>query len=133
MAYLLDTCICIYLLNKRSLPLISKFKQYQPGEIGISVITASELQYGVVKSSRKEENQARLDAFLAPFDILPYDAKAVAAYGGMRAALEKKGQPIGPLDMLIAAQALSSSLILVTNNEKEFQRIPGLHLENWAA
>lgn len=87
----------------------------------------------MAKSSRKEENQARLDAFLAPFDILPYAAEAVAAYGGIRAALEKKGQPIGPLDMLIAAQALSSNLILVTNNEKEFQRIPGLHIENWAA
>jgi tRNA(fMet)-specific endonuclease VapC len=133
MTYLLDTCICIYLINKRPLSLISKFKQHQPGEIGISVITASELQYGVAKSSRKEENQERLDAFLAPFDILPYDAEAVAAYGGIRAELEKKGQLIGPLDMLIAAQALSSGLILVTNNEKEFQRIPGLQIENWAA
>jgi tRNA(fMet)-specific endonuclease VapC len=133
MMYLLDTCICIYLLNKRPLPLISKFKQHQPGEIGISVITASELQYGVAKSCRKKENQERLDAFLAPFDILPYEAKAVAAYGGIRAEQEKKGQIIGPLDMLIAAQALSGGLILVTNNEKEFQRIPGLRIENWAA
>lgn len=133
MIYLLDTCICIYLINKRPLPLISKFKQHQPGEIGISVITASELQYGVEKSSRKAKNQERLDAFLAPFDIFPYDVKAVAAYGGIRADIEKKGQTIGPLDMLIAAQALSGGLILVTNNEKEFQRIPGLQIENWAA
>ncbi|WP_417912960.1 type II toxin-antitoxin system tRNA(fMet)-specific endonuclease VapC [Candidatus Electronema sp. TJ] len=133
MIYLLDTCICIYLINKRPPSLISNFKQHQPGEIGISVITASELQYGVAISSRKKENQERLDVFLAPFDILPYDAKAVAAYGGIRAELEKKGQPIGPLDMLIAAQALSGGLILVTNNEKEFQRIPGLKIENWAA
>jgi tRNA(fMet)-specific endonuclease VapC len=132
MIYLLDTCICIYLINKRPLPLISTFKQHQPGEIGISVITASELQYGVEKSSRKAENQERLDAFLAPFDILPYDVKAVAAYGDIRAELEKKGQPIGPLDMLIAAQALSGGLIFVTNNEEEFQRIPGLQIENWA-
>ncbi len=133
MTYLLDTCICIYLLNKRLLPLICKFKRHQPGEIGISVITASELQYGVAKSSQLEKNQERLDAFLAPFDILPYDAKAVIAYGSIRAELEKKGQLIGPLDMLIAAQALSSNLILVTNNEKEFQRIPSLQIENWAA
>ena len=132
MVYLLDTCICIYLLNKRPLPLISKFKQHQPGEICISVITSSELQYGVAKSSRKKENQERLDAFLAPFDILPYDTKAVTAYGSIRAELEKKGQLIGPLDMLIAAQALSANLIIVTNNEKEFQRIPGLQIENWA-
>ena len=133
MRYLLDTCICIYLLNKRLLPLISKFKRHQPGEIGISVITASELQYGVAKSSQQKKNQEMLDAFLAPFEIFPYDAKAVMAYGSIRAELEKKGQLIGPLDMLIAAQALSGSLILVTNNEKEFQRIPGLQLENWAA
>ena len=133
MIYLLDTCICIYLLNKRLLPLIRKFRRHQPGEIGISVITASELQYGVAKSSQQEKNQERLDAFLAPFEIFPYDAKAVMAYGSIRAELEKKGQLIGPLDMLIAAQALSSSLILVTNNEKEFQRIPGLQIENWAA
>ena len=133
MIYLLDTCICIYLLNKRLLPLIRKFRRHQPGEIGISVITASELQYGVAKSSQQEKNQERLDAFLAPFEIFPYDAKAVMAYGSIRADLEKKGQLIGPLDMLIAAQALSSSLILVTNNEKEFQRIPGLQIENWAA
>jgi tRNA(fMet)-specific endonuclease VapC len=133
MTYLLDTCICIYLLNKRLLPLIRKFRRHQLGEIGISVITASELQYGVAKSSQQEKNQERLDAFLAPFEIFPYDAKAVMAYGSIRAELEKKGQLIGPLDMLIAAQALSSSLILVTNNEKEFQRIPGLQIENWAA
>ncbi len=132
MKFLLNTCICIYLINKRPLPLLSKFKQHQPGEIGISVITASELQYGVAKSSRKEENQERLDTFLAPFEILPYDAKAISTYGRIRADLEKRGQLIGPLDMLIAAQALSSSLILVTNNEKEFQRIPDLRLKNWA-
>ncbi len=133
MKFLLDTCICIYLINKRPLPLLSKFKQYQPGEIGISVITASELQYGVAKSFRQEENQEeRLDTFLAPFEILPYDAGAISTYGRIRADLEKRGQLIGPLDMLIAAQALSSSLILVTNNEKEFQRIPDLRLENWA-
>lgn len=132
MTYLLDTCICIYLINKRPLSLISKFKQHQPGDIGISVVTASELQYGVAKSSRKEENQERLDAFLTPFELLSYDAAAVKIYGGIRSDLEKKGQPIGPLDMLIAAQALSMGLILVTNNEKEFQRIPGLSIENWA-
>ncbi len=132
MIYLLDTCICIYLINKRPLPLLSKFKRHQPGDIGISVITASELQYGVAKSIRQQENQERLDAFLAPFDILAYDVRAVMAYGSIRADLEKKGQLIGPLDMLIAAQALSGSLILITNNEKEFQRIPGIRIENWA-
>lgn len=133
MNFLLDTCICIYLMNKRPPHVIKKFRQHQAGEIGISVITASELQYGVAKSSRIEKNQERLDTFLAPFDILSYDIGVIRTYGGIRAELEKKGRPIGSLDMLIAAQALNNNLILVTNNEKEFCRIPGLQIENWAA
>ncbi|MCI5150137.1 MAG: type II toxin-antitoxin system VapC family toxin [Candidatus Electrothrix sp. MAN1_4] len=132
MNFLLDTCICIYLMNKRPPQVIRRFRRYQAGDIGISVITASELQYGVMKSSRKEKNQERLDAFLAPFDILPYDIEVIRAYGGIRAELEKTGQIIGSLDMLIAAQALSGNLILITNNEKEFRRIPDLRIENWA-
>ena len=133
MTYLLDTCICIYLMNKRPPQVIRRFRQHQAGEIGISVITASELQYGVAKSSRREENQERLDTFLAPFAILSYDLEVIRTYGRVRAELEKKGQRIGSLDMLIAAQALTKDLIFITNNEKEFRRIPGLRLANWAA
>jgi tRNA(fMet)-specific endonuclease VapC len=132
MNFLLDTDICIYLINKRPPSIISKFKQYQPGDIGISVITVSELEYGVAKSIRQEENQQRLEAFLAPFELLSYTAEAVRAYGTIRADLEKRGKVIGPLDMLIAAQALTEELTLVTNNEREFKRIPGLRIENWA-
>uniref|UniRef100_UPI004057BE47 type II toxin-antitoxin system tRNA(fMet)-specific endonuclease VapC n=1 Tax=Candidatus Electrothrix sp. TaxID=2170559 RepID=UPI004057BE47 len=132
MNFLLDTDICIYLINKRPPSVISKFKQYRPGDIGISVVTVSELEYGVAKSVRQEENQQRLDAFLAPFDLLSYTAEAVRTYGAVRADLEKRGKVIGPLDMLIAAQALTEKLTLVTNNEREFRRVPGLLIENWA-
>ena len=132
MNFLLDTDICIYLINKRPPSVISRFKQYRPGDIGISVVTVSELEYGVAKSSRMQENQQRLDAFLAPFDLLSYTAEAVRTYGAVRADLEKRGKVIGPLDMLIAAQALTEELILVINNEREFKRIPGLRIENWS-
>ncbi len=131
MNFLLDTDICIYLINKRPPSVISKFKQYRPGDIGISVITVSELEYGVAKSVHQEENQQRLEAFLAPFDLLSY-TKAVRTYGAIRADLEQRGKVIGPLDMLIAAQAMTEELTLVTNNEREFKRIPGLRIENWA-
>ncbi|XCN71394.1 MAG: type II toxin-antitoxin system VapC family toxin [Candidatus Electrothrix aestuarii] len=132
MNFLLDTDICIYLINKRPPSVISRFKQYQPGDIGISVITVSELEYGVAKSIRLEENQQRLEAFLAPFELLPYTTETVRTYGAIQADLEKRGEVIGPLDMLIAAQALTEELTLVTNNEREFRRIPGLQIENWA-
>ncbi len=132
MNFLLDTDICIYLINKRPPSVISRFKQYRPGDIGISVVTVSELEYGVAKSIRQEENQPRLEAFLAPFELLPYTAEAVRTYGAVRVDLEKRGKVIGPLDMLIAAQALTEELTLVTNNEREFKRVPGLRIENWA-
>ena len=132
MNFLLDTDICIYLINKRPPSVISRFKQYRPGDIGISVITVSELEYGIAKSVRQEENQQRLEAFLAPFDLLPYTAEAVRTYGTLRADLEQREKVIGPLDMLIAAQALTEELILVSNNEREFSRVPGLRIENWA-
>ena len=132
MNFLLDTDICIYLINKRPPSVISRFKQYRPGDIGISVITVSELEYGIAKSVRQEENQQRLEAFLAPFDLLPYTAETVRTYGTLRADLEQRGKVIGPLDMLIAAQALTEELILVTNNKREFSRVPDLRIENWA-
>jgi len=101
------------------------------GEVGISTITVSELQYGVAKSIHLKENQQRLEKFMAPFEILAYDEMAAKAYGDIRFQLGKKGQPIGPLDVLIAAHALSKNLILVTNNDKEFKRIKNLQVENW--
>lgn len=131
MKYLIDTNICIYIMNERPVEVIKKFKQFELGEIGISTITVSELQYGVVKSTYREKNQQRLEEFIAPLEILTYDEMAERAYGDIRFQLEKYGQPIGPLDLLIAAHALSQDLILITNNDMEFKRIENLKVENW--
>jgi len=131
MKYLIDTNICIYIMNKRPAVVIKKFKQFELGDVGISTITVSELQYGVAKSIHRKENQQRLEQFMAPFEILAYDEMAAKAYGDIRFHLEKCSQPIGPLDVLIAAHALSKNLILVTNNDKEFKRIKNLQVENW--
>ena len=133
MTYLIDTNICIYIINHRPVEVVEKFKQFDVGDISVSSITASKLQYGAAKSARKKENQQRLNEFLLPFTILPYDEMAAEHYGEIRAQLEKNGTVIGPLDLLIAAQALSRDLILVTNNEKEFERINALKIENWVS
>ena len=132
MNYLIDTNICIYVMNKKPFEVIDKFKNTEIGQIGISSITVSELNYGVAKSKRQKQNAQRLEEFLTPFEILPYDETASKYYGIIRYQLESEGKVIGPLDMLIAAHALSKDLILVTNNEKEFLRIKSLKVENWA-
>jgi len=131
MKYLLDTNICIYIMNKCPVAVIERCRQCEPGEIGISVVTLSELQYGVSKSDQRTKNKIRLDDFLVPFEILAYDHGAANVYGDIRFQLEKKGTPIGSLDMLIAAQAISRDITLITNNEKEFKRIKKLKVENW--
>jgi tRNA(fMet)-specific endonuclease VapC len=131
MNFLIDTNICIYIMNKRPPEVIQKFKDKEVGQIGISSITVSELQYGVSKSKFREQNLRRLEEFLTPFQILSYDESASKFYGEIRSQLERQGSIIGPLDLLIAAHALSQKLVLVTNNEKEFKRIPLLKVENW--
>jgi len=131
MKYLIDTNICIYIMNQRPAKVIQRFKQFELGEIGISTITVSELQYGVAKSTYQEKNEVRLEQFLAPLEILPYDQTAAKVYGDIRFHLEKRGQPIGPLDLLIAAHAMSQDLTLITNNDTEFRRITKLKIENW--
>lgn len=103
----------------------------QIGSIGISTITLSELQYGIMKSSNPEKNQEALDKFLTPLEIIDFNVDAAIVYGSIRTDLEKLGTPIGPLDTLIAAHAKSLDLTLVTNNAKEFERIPALKIENW--
>ena len=118
-------------MNQRPPEVIQKFKNTKVGEIGISTITVSELSYGVAKSKFQQQNTKRLEEFLVPFEILPYDEKASKHYGLIRSQLEAQGNVIGPLDMLIAAHALSEKLVLVTNNEKEFNRIKTLKVENW--
>jgi len=129
--YLIDTNICIYIMNRRPIEIIHKFKQFDVGEIGVSTITVSELQYGVAKSKNYRLNEQRIEEFLSPLEILPYDEIAAGIYGDIRLQLEKSGEPIGPLDLLFAAQALSRDLVLITNNEKEFKRVNNLKVENW--
>ena len=132
MKYLLDTNICIYIINEKPEKVLKRFEQYPVHEFGISSITHAELQYGVAKSKHKDTNQNALDEFLLPLTILPfYGERLVACYGEIRSLLESKGKTIGPLDMLIAAHALSLDLTIISNNIKEFSRIPNLKYENW--
>jgi tRNA(fMet)-specific endonuclease VapC len=132
MKYMLDTNTCIYIIKRKPPDVIERFIQTEISEIGISSITLSEFLYGVSKSSKPEQNQMALAQFIAPLEILSYGDEAAQYYGDLRAHLEKQGTLIGSLDMLIAAHALSIACILVTNNEKEFIRIPKLKIDNWA-
>lgn len=131
MKFMLDTNICIYIIKRKPSNVIERFIQTEISQIGISSITLSELSYGVSKSSKPEQNQIALAQFIAPLEIMPYGHEAAQYYGDLRAHLEKQGTPIGSLDMLIAAHALSIGCTLVTNNEKEFIRIPNLKIDNW--
>jgi tRNA(fMet)-specific endonuclease VapC len=119
-------------MNKKPFDVIQRFKQIKMGEIGVSTITISELQYGISKSKQRRKNEIRLNEFITPLEILPYNESAAKAYGNIRYELEKTGKPIGPLDLLIAAHAVSRNLTVVTNNDKEFKRIKKLKVENWA-
>ena len=131
MKYLIDTNICIYIMNNHPPEVLEKFKHIGVGEVGISSISVSELHYGVCKSKKIEQNIKRFEEFLYPFEILTYDENASREYGKVRSQLEKKGLIIGPLDMLIAAHAISRELTIITNNTKEFRRIRSLKVENW--
>ena len=129
--HMLDTNTCIYIIKRKPAMVIERFQKTKVSQIGISSITLSELLYGVSKSSKPEQNQIALAQFVSPLEILPYDDEAAQYYVDLRADLEKRGTPIGSLDMLIAAHALSLSGTLITNNEKEFKRIPNLKIDNW--
>lgn len=131
MKIMLDTNICIYAIKNNPAEIREELAKYTPGDIGISVITAAELWYGVEKSAAREKNQTALEAFLLPLDIVPFDTDASICYGQIRAYLEKSGMVIGPLDMLIAAQAVCRKILLVTNNMREFKRIPKLECTSW--
>ena len=131
MKYLLDTNICIYLIKKKPFSVIDKFNKYSVGDLGVSSITVAELFYGVQKSQHRKQNQAALMQFMAPLEIAEFDNDAAFNYGQIRADLERKRRPIGSLDTLIAGHAVSLGVALVTNNEREFSRVPGLNVENW--
>jgi tRNA(fMet)-specific endonuclease VapC len=128
--YLLDTGICIYIINERPQHLRARFDKEVVGDVGISAITASELAYGVAKTD-SARNRAALDRFMLPLEVAPYGPEAASVYGDLRARLEHGGEVIGPLDMLIAAHAVALGVTLVTNNTGEFRRVPGLRCENW--
>ena len=132
-AFLLDTNMCIYLIKRQPAQTLVRLQSLDISTVGISSITLSELEYGVSKSSKSEQNKMALVEFLAPLEILPYDDAAAASYGSLRAFLESQGTPIGPLDTLIAAHALALGCTLVANNVREFSRVPNLTVENWVA
>jgi len=129
--YLLDTNICIYVIRQHPKQVIDHLTKLPVGEAAISAITLSELECGAAKSSSPEQNREALLAFVSPFGILPFDDNASLHYGQIRADLERSGRVIGSMNTLIAAHARSLSLTLVTNNIHEFERVPGLEIENW--
>ena len=129
--FMLDTNICIYVINKKPSIVLERFRQEAPGSIALSSISAAELAFGVTKSG-SDKNKEALALFLAPLTLLPFDESVIWHYGVIRTQLEKQGTPIGPMDTMIAAHALSKGLTLVSNNVVEFERVPDLHLENWA-
>lgn len=130
--YLLDTNICIYIRRDRPEGVLRRFQALRPGEAALSVITFGELLYGAAKSKQSEAAFARLTALAALVPVLPLPAEAAESYGAIRAELERKGKMIGNNDLWIAALAKTEGLTLVTNNEKEFRRVPGLKVQNWA-
>ena len=132
MTYMLDTNICIYIMKNKSEKILNIFKKKLEHGICISTITLAELEYGMAHSSYPRKNEEALIRFLAPIDILEFDADAAFTYGQIRSYLQSHGKPIELLDMLIAAYARSEDLILVTNNVKEFIKVPRLKIENWA-
>ena len=132
MKYLLDTDICIYIIKQKPSWVVHKFQAHAVDSIGISTVSVSELYYGVAKSQHVAQNGQALQEFLLPLNIATYDPHAAEIYGPIRATLERAGNTIGPMDIMIAAQALSLDVTLVTNNVSEFSRVAGLRIENWA-
>ena len=131
MTRLLDTNVCVRLLNGTSPPLTARASSHHPSDLLISSVTVAELVYGAHRSARKAENLRLLSRFLSPFALLPFDDECAERSGMVRAYLAERGTPIGPHDLLIGATALEHDLILVTHNTREFRRVPGLSLEDW--
>jgi tRNA(fMet)-specific endonuclease VapC len=131
MKFMLDTNICVDMIRKREDALLRKFTRRQSQDFCVSAVTLSELEYGCAKSADAARNRLALAQFMTPIKVMPYDDVAAVAYGRVRAELERQGTPIGPLDTMIAAHALALGLALVTNNEREFCRVPRLKVQNW--
>jgi tRNA(fMet)-specific endonuclease VapC len=131
MRWMLDTDTCIALIKRQPRDLIKRLQAKALGDVGVSTITLGELQFGAAKSAKPQQNHAALEQFLLPLDIASFDEEAAAMYGIVRATLERQGTPIGSLDMLIAAHALSRDVVLVTHNVREFHRVQKLRIEDW--
>ena len=131
MRYLLDTNTCIYIIKRSPEQVMLRFKRLRVGDVGVSAITVCELQFGVSNSSQPERNQRALTEFLGPLEILDFPVAASVVYGDIRTRLQRAGTPIGSYDLLLAAHALQRELTLVTNNVREFLRVPDLRTENW--
>jgi tRNA(fMet)-specific endonuclease VapC len=128
---MLDTNICIYIIKKRPESILKRFKKHRNQNIYISVITLAELQYGVERSSSKKFNQKIINDFISHLFVVPWDKESAVQYGKLRNTLNEKGTPVGNMDLMIASHALSLDFNLVTNNVKEFKRVPNLKYENW--
>ena len=133
MRYMLDTNICIYLIKQKPEKVLRHFKAHSVGEIGISSITLAELRYGVERSQQVQKNRQALEEFTLPLEIAAFDEAAAEVYGSVRAGLEQAGTPVGSMDMLIGAHALSLGVTLVTNNLREFKKIKNLKVVDWSA
>ena len=129
--YLIDTNICIYLIMNRNESVRKRIEEEKPYQVAVSAVSAAELAYGAAKSRHIEQNRRVLRNFLSAFEIIPFDDRDAEQFGIIRALLEKQGQPIGVYDLEIASQGLARNMTVVTNNEKEFRRVPGLTVENW--
>ena len=132
MKFLLDTDTCIYAI-KQDASVLRRLLSESRADIAVSVITEGELRTGADKSSNADKTRRRVENFLRPLGILEFTSEDAASYAQIRSRLERAGTPIGPLDTLIAAQAVLRKLTLVTNNQREFSRIPGLRVKNWSA
>ncbi len=131
MSWMLDTNICIAAIKEREGPLTRRIEAHPANALLLSVITVAELLAGVEKSVRQEQNLSALEKFSSPMRTLPFNLHAAHHYAGIRADLERAGNIMGPMDLLIAAHALAEGAVLVTNKEREFRRVPGLVVENW--
>ncbi len=132
MMYMLDTNICIYAIKNKPKQVLQRIKSNMENGLCVSVVTLAELEHGAQKSLYPEKNEMALIQFLAILEVLPFDDLAAVEYGRLCAHIQRQGTPIGTMDMLMAAHAKAENALLVTNNVREFERVPGLKIENWA-
>ena len=132
MRFMLDTNCCVDLIRKRDERILRRMQRLRPDDLCVSSVTLGELEYGAAKSANPGKNRLALAEFMTPLNVVPYDDAVAPVYGQLRADLERAGTPVGPLDTMIAAHALSLGLTVVTDNEREFRRVSGLNVQNWA-